>query len=132
MTGSPLAISLGAVAFGIVIGYITYRTLVRKDSAAISDISGVIGAVGGGAITIWFDQARGDSFAYYSMGLLAGMLLYYLQFRMTHDRETSGKTLGPKSAEARGLGIGSPSDTVGSPASGRATPSSIEDIDNIV
>jgi hypothetical protein len=88
MERSSIAISIGAACFGIVIGYITYRTLVRKGAAVITDIAGVIAAIGGGTVTVWFDQSGGDSFAYYSMGLLGGMILYYLQFRSTNDKRT--------------------------------------------
>jgi hypothetical protein len=88
MEHSSIAISIGAACFGIVIGYITYRTLVRKGAAVITDIAGVIAAIGGGTVTVWLDQSGGDSFAYYSMGLLGGMVLYYLQFRSTNDRRT--------------------------------------------
>ena len=87
MERSSAVISAGAVCFGIVIGYITYRTLVRKGSAVITDIAGVIAAVGGGTVTVWFDQSGGDSFAYYSIGLLGGMILYYLQFLVTNNRK---------------------------------------------
>lgn len=104
MERSSIAISIGAVCFGIVIGYITYRTLVRKGAAVITDIAGVIAAVGGGTVTVWFDQSGGDSFAYYSMGLLGGMILYYLQFRSTNDRQTVADLLtyqtGPKPSPA--------------------------------
>ena len=38
----------GALCFGLVIGWVTYRTLRRKEgSNALSDIATVIGAVGG-------------------------------------------------------------------------------------
>lgn len=70
---SATVISLGAVCFGIVVGYITYRTLVRKTDAAISDIAAVVAAIGGGVVVERFDSARGsDTFGWYSMGLLAG------------------------------------------------------------
>ena len=67
--------ALGAFCFGLVIGWVTYRTLRRREgNAALSDIATVIGAVGGGAVTaIW----TGDQFAYYSIGLAVGFFLYY-------------------------------------------------------
>jgi hypothetical protein len=94
MERSSIAISIGSVCFGIVIGYITYRTLVRKGAAVITDIAGVIAAIGGGTVTVWFDQSGGDSFAYYSMGLLGGMVLYYMQFRFTNDKQAVATLLG--------------------------------------
>jgi hypothetical protein len=40
----------GALVFGAVVGFITYRTLVRTvDKAAIGDLATVLGAIGGGS-----------------------------------------------------------------------------------
>ena len=72
---SPTVISVGAVCFGIVIGYITYRTLARSEKASVSDIAAVVAAVGGGTVTTLFDRNGSDSFGWYSMGLLVGMAL---------------------------------------------------------
>ncbi|MDB6104577.1 MAG: hypothetical protein JWO52_4576 [Gammaproteobacteria bacterium] len=67
----------GALAFGVVIGWITYRTLRRREgTSALSDIATVIGAVGGAAVLTIF-KAPG-LFAAYSMGLAAGFFLYFL------------------------------------------------------
>ena len=42
----------GVLCFGLVVGYITYRTLVRTTAnAAVSDLATVIGAIGGEAVT---------------------------------------------------------------------------------
>ncbi len=67
---------IGAGCFGLVIGWVTYRTLRRKEgAAALSDISTVIGAVGGGAVTALF---RDESlFAAYSIGLAVGFFAYF-------------------------------------------------------
>ncbi len=67
--------SAGEFYFGLVIGYITYRTLRRKDSAAISDIATVIGAVGGGAIVSLFPSDT-ISFDLYAKGLAFGFFTY--------------------------------------------------------
>jgi len=40
----------GPYWFGVVIGYVTYRTLKHKKDAGISDIAAVIGAIGGATI----------------------------------------------------------------------------------
>ncbi len=68
--------NIGALCFGLVIGWITYRTLRRKEGgAALSDISTVIGAIGGAAITaIWQD----DAFEAYCIGLAVGFFGYFL------------------------------------------------------
>ena len=68
--------NVGAICFGLVIGWITYRTLRRSTGTSVSDIASVIGAVGGGAITLLFDS--GILFAYYSIGLAAGFFLYFI------------------------------------------------------
>jgi hypothetical protein len=66
----------GAACFGLTIGYITYRTLVRTtEKTAISDLAAVIGAVGGAAITTLF-RAGTELFAWYSIGLLLGVVAY--------------------------------------------------------
>ena len=67
---------IGAVAFGIVVGWITYRTLRRReDPAQLSDLAAVIGAVSGGAVTaIPFEDP--DVFAAYSIGLAVGFFGY--------------------------------------------------------
>jgi hypothetical protein len=69
--------SIGAFAFGLVIGWITYRTLRRKEgAAALSDIATVIAAVGGAAVTTLFK--RPELFGWYSTGLVIGFFLYLI------------------------------------------------------
>jgi hypothetical protein len=69
--------AIGAGFFGLVIGWITYRTLRRKEgSAALSDISTVIGAVGGAAITGLFKD--GTMFGAYCIGLAVGFFAYFI------------------------------------------------------
>lgn len=66
---------IGAVCFGLVIGWVTYRTLRRTgETVALSNIATVIGAVGGGAVTALFDTAV--LFGWYSIGLAVGFFLY--------------------------------------------------------
>jgi crotonobetainyl-CoA:carnitine CoA-transferase CaiB-like acyl-CoA transferase len=91
---STTVISVGAVCFGVVIGYITYRTLARKESAALTDIAAVISALGGAAITTWFDNGQpSDSFAWYAIGLLGGMMLYLLLSLAINGRTKTGKVM---------------------------------------
>ena len=67
---------VGALCFGLVIGWVTHRTLRRKEEkAALSDISAIIGAVGGAAVTSLFKDSL---FAGYSIGLAAGFFLYFI------------------------------------------------------
>ena len=65
----------GAFCFGLVIGYVTYRTLRRTASKGISDIASVIGALGGAAVLKLF-PAESDSFNGYSKGLAIGFFSY--------------------------------------------------------
>jgi len=67
----------GAFCFGLVVGWITYRTLRRREgTAALSDISTVIGAVGGAAVTTLFFSE--DLFGLYSIGLAVGFFAYLI------------------------------------------------------
>jgi hypothetical protein len=69
--------TIGALCFGLVIGWVTYRTLRRSgETVALSNIATVIGAVGGGAVTTLF----GDKviFSWYCIGLAIGFFLYML------------------------------------------------------
>jgi NhaP-type Na+/H+ or K+/H+ antiporter len=66
---------VGALCFGVVIGWIVYRTLRRTDDRVqVSDLATVIGAVGGGAVTALFDSQ--SLFAWYSIGLAGGFFGY--------------------------------------------------------
>jgi len=76
--------NVGAICFGLVIGWITYRTLRRSTGTAISDLAAVIAAVGGGAVTLLFDTKI--PFAYYSIGLAAGFFLYFI-IAMLYNKE---------------------------------------------
>lgn len=67
---------VGAGCFGLVIGWVTYRTLRRKEGASsLSDIATVIGAVGGGAVTALFAEG---AFSAYSIGLAIGFFAYFI------------------------------------------------------
>lgn len=65
----------GALAFGAVIGWVAYRTIRRTKTNGLSDISTVIGAVGGGAVTALFPSGS-QSFGSYGLGLALGFFLY--------------------------------------------------------
>ena len=67
----------GALAFGIVIGWVTYRTLRRQqETVALSNIASVVGAVGGGAVTALFNSPA--LFGWYSIGLFVGFFAYLI------------------------------------------------------
>jgi uncharacterized membrane protein YeaQ/YmgE (transglycosylase-associated protein family) len=68
---------IGSFCFGLVVGWVTYRTLRRREgSAVLSDIATVIGAVGGGAVTTLFNESQ--MFAWYAIGLAVGFFLYLI------------------------------------------------------
>ena len=68
---------IGAGAFGLVIGWITYRTLRRSRNAVrLSDIATVTGAVGGGAVVALFRSQ--ELFSAYAIGLAIGFFGYLL------------------------------------------------------
>ena len=67
----------GAVCFGVVIGWVTYRTLRRSETTGISDIASVIGALGGAAITSLWPQGTG-AFAGYCFGVIGGFFGYLI------------------------------------------------------
>ena len=66
---------LGALFFGLVIGWISYRTLrLTAGTTALSDITTIVGAVGGAAVTALF---RSDVlFGLYCVGLALGFFAY--------------------------------------------------------
>ena len=66
---------LGALLFGIVIGWISYRTLrLTAGTGVLSDFATIIGAVGGAAVTALF---RSDVlFGLYCVGLALGFFAY--------------------------------------------------------
>ena len=82
---SEVVISVGATCFGVVLGYVTYRTLVRKSNAAISDIAAVGAATGGGAVA-QINHGSADSFGWYSIGLLIGFAVF-LVLRLIFERD---------------------------------------------
>lgn len=67
--------NIGALCFGVVMGWVTYRTLRRtREAVALSNIATVLGAVGGAAVTSIF--ASQILFSWYCIGLTAGFFGY--------------------------------------------------------
>ena len=68
---------IGSACFGIIIGWVTYRTLRRTgETVALSNIASVIGAIGGGAVTALFSSP--ELFGWYCIGLFVGFFGYLL------------------------------------------------------
>ncbi|MFZ1878597.1 MAG: hypothetical protein WAU41_00410 [Gaiellaceae bacterium] len=87
------ASDVGAVLFGVVVGWITYRTLVRRtDGVALSDIATVVGAIGGGAVVVHFNNPH--LFGLYSIGLAAGFFAYLLLFYALNGRQKTAEVMG--------------------------------------
>ena len=86
-TEPGFVVQIGAACFGIAIGFITYRTLIRTvDRTAIADLAAVIAAVGGGAVTVLF--APGSIlFGWYAIGLLAGMGLFFGLYGLLNGKQ---------------------------------------------
>jgi EamA domain-containing membrane protein RarD len=85
--------SVGAMAFGSVIGWVTYRTLRRKEgTAALSDLSSVIAAVGGGVVTALFKS--GELFGWYSIGLAIGFFTYFIISLAVSGKESAKTWMG--------------------------------------
>ncbi|MFI1048869.1 hypothetical protein ACH4U3_24250 [Streptomyces griseoruber] len=98
MGSSQTVMSVGACCFGIAIGYITYRTLVRAERSAVSDLATVVTAVGGGAVTGLFDPQQGDAFGWYSIGLLVGLAVFFLLFFAMNGKAATAVFMGAPDA----------------------------------
>src|SRR5260370_18419117 len=84
MSGTGALGQVGAACFGIAVGYLSYLALVRTIvNASISVLTAAASAIGGAAVTGLF--APGTSvFAWYAIGLLAGMAGVFSVFPTLH------------------------------------------------
>ena len=91
----------GALCFGLVIGWVTHRTLRRtKNEATIADISAIIGAVGGAAVTALFKV--GAMFGAYSIGLAIGFFVYFIVSMIFRPKNKKGEPKDPNSINLLG------------------------------
>lgn len=98
-------VNAGALLFGLVIGWVTYRTLRRSgDKAALSDIAAVIGALSGGVITGLFPET--GLFAMYAIGLAVGFFAYFLVALKLEGKESVTSWMGDpvQSSERKTVG----------------------------
>jgi uncharacterized membrane protein YeaQ/YmgE (transglycosylase-associated protein family) len=87
------AADVGALLFGIVVGWVTYRTLVRSSAGVqLSDIATVIGAVGGAAVTGLFDSKH--LFGLYAVGLAIGFFAYLIVFWILNGKDGTRTVMG--------------------------------------
>ena len=69
--------AVGAFAFGLIIGwYVYYVNRYRKGDVQFSDITTLIGVIGGGAVLSLFNTP--DLFGWYGLGLAVGFFGYFL------------------------------------------------------
>ena len=68
----------GAFAFGVVLGWFTYFTnRYRKGDVQFSDLTTLVGVIGGGAVTALFGDAKTVLFGFYGVGLAVGFFAYF-------------------------------------------------------
>ena len=95
--------TIGVICFGLLVGFITYRTLVRAATTAVSDLAAVIAAVGGGAVTAVAKPGT-DQFGWYAIALLAGFVAYGVLYTVTNGVGSFAKVMGQEDVVAGGAG----------------------------
>ena len=104
MDRSATVMALGAVCFGLSVGFITYRTLVRTtEKAAVTDIAAVIAAVGGGAVTSLFNPTTTDLFGWYSIGLAGGMAIFFVLYLVMNGKKDTAKVMSGRTITGPGV-----------------------------
>jgi hypothetical protein len=69
----------GAFGFGVVLGWFAYFTnRYRKSDVQFSDLTTLVGVIGGGAITALFGEGKTALFGAYGVGLAVGFFAYFL------------------------------------------------------
>lgn len=79
--------SAGSLCFGVVLGWITYRTLRRSQTNGLSDIATVLGVIGGGTVTGLFPKGAA-AFSWYAIGLAIGFFAYLIACWFLPDKIT--------------------------------------------
>lgn len=68
---------IGTICFGLVVGWVTHRTIRRsRAGVGLSDLATILGAIGGGVITGLFGTP--EAFSGYSIGLAFGFFIYLI------------------------------------------------------
>jgi hypothetical protein len=89
---------VGAFAFGVVIGWTTYFILRRSKPTALSDLTTVVGTLGGAVVLGLFDP-KGPLFGAYAIGLAAGFFGYYWVFASIVGKSAIRESLTKKQGE---------------------------------
>lgn len=75
-----MIVTAGMLCFGVLIGFITYRTLIRTaGKTSIHDLTVVVAAIGGGAVTTLARPVT-NAFGWYAIGLLGGFAVYAILY----------------------------------------------------
>lgn len=115
MIRSATVMAVGAVCFGLAVGFITYRTLVRMHKAAVTDIAAVVAAVAGAAVTGLFDPTTTDLFGWYSIGLAAGIAVFFLLYLIMNGKSETAKVMSGRTITGAGANQGGPGGGLGGP-----------------
>ncbi|MET8142142.1 hypothetical protein ABZU32_17685 [Sphaerisporangium sp. NPDC005288] len=103
-----MVLTIGVVCFGVLVGFITCRTLIRATaSASISDLATVVGAVGGGAVTVIAEPGT-DLFGWYAIALLAGFVGYGALYALTRGAGNFAVVMAQQTVVAGGAATPSP------------------------
>jgi hypothetical protein len=94
----PIWLNIGAGAFGLVIGWMTYFILRRAKPSAISDLATIIGTLGGASIIGLFDP-KGPLFASYALGLAIGFFAYFSIYSKIVGKSAIRETLVKKAGD---------------------------------
>ena len=90
--------SIGAVCFGLIIGWVTYRTLRRTgETVALSNIASVVGALGGAAVTGLF---KGQLFGWTPSGCWSASSAILTRVAVLLNGDTAGHQIYVRSRTA--------------------------------
>jgi len=89
---------VGALFFGTVVGWMAYFILRRARPTALSDLSTIIGTLGGATILGLFDP-KGPLFGAYAIGLGLGFFAYYRTYKKVVGKAAIRETLIKKQGE---------------------------------
>ncbi len=92
MDGESVLRFIGGIAFGGVIGWITYFIMRRAQPKALTDLTTIVGILGGGTIIGLFDP-KTITFAGYAIGLAIGFFGYYLFFLKIVGKHAIGEAI---------------------------------------
>jgi uncharacterized membrane protein YeaQ/YmgE (transglycosylase-associated protein family) len=83
---------IGAICFGLVIGWITYGTLRhRRSGAGLTELAAVLAAVGGGLVTALLELP--EVFGGYAVGLAVGFFGYLVLVTLVPDSPWAGESV---------------------------------------